>query len=536
MLTNSMILFLGGVAPYTTQFCSRAFKTKCFATKTGWPHYKEEMPEFVQEIHSISELPYVQDCGGSLRCLVSEHTFKVPLLNNDSSNSNSNSNNQLIDVHATIVDKLPPDTSSSQIFKFFSSSKNLAASYSELMSKKNSRSLLYLQGGPGFPSPRPGSSLSISHTGSGSWASDAIVNKDIDRLVLLDQRGTGRSSPVSYQTLEMQFTDATAAASYLTNFRADAIVADSEQIKKKLLGPAKNWDVVLGQSFGGFCLATLLLTLPKNEHPKRALFTGGIPPACASIDATYEKLWQRVRKCNDWYYSKYPGDINNVKAIVTHLNENKVELPSGGKLTARRFLSVGISLGGGDGAHEALHELVLSAFLPNSRTISTNFLRKLESLQPFDSNPIYFLLHESIYMEKGKGASNFAAMRTMPSDFKIDTSKERVNFFGETVFKHMSEDFVELNSNFMVDVATLLSEKSDWGDLYSGGETSSFPNAAAAVYIDDMYVDYNLTEQTIEHKLQQCNKYITNELQHSGLRMRGSFLFDKLYNLCQVEK
>ena len=50
--------------------------------------------------------------------------------------------------------------------------------------------LVFFQGGPGFGSPRPS-------TKSG-WVKRALKEY---RVLLLDQRGTGRSSPVTHQTL-----------------------------------------------------------------------------------------------------------------------------------------------------------------------------------------------------------------------------------------------------------------------------------------------------------------------------------------------
>ena len=50
--------------------------------------------------------------------------------------------------------------------------------------------LLFLQGGPGFGGPRP--------AGRDSWLARAL---DDYRVLLLDQRGTGRSTPANRQTL-----------------------------------------------------------------------------------------------------------------------------------------------------------------------------------------------------------------------------------------------------------------------------------------------------------------------------------------------
>src|SRR3954471_2552450 len=70
--------------------------------------------------------------------------------------------------------------------------------------------LVYLQGGPGHEAPRP--------TGvprDPGWLDRAL--RDF-RVLMLDQRGTGRSTPVSGGE----------SAAYLTHFRADSIVRDAE--------------------------------------------------------------------------------------------------------------------------------------------------------------------------------------------------------------------------------------------------------------------------------------------------------------------
>src|SRR5689334_3044532 len=53
--------------------------------------------------------------------------------------------------------------------------------------------LLYLEGGPGHPAPRPPDSQL-----EGGWLARAAHDY---RVLLLDQRGTGRSTPLNRQTL-----------------------------------------------------------------------------------------------------------------------------------------------------------------------------------------------------------------------------------------------------------------------------------------------------------------------------------------------
>src|SRR5918911_1285254 len=72
--------------------------------------------------------------------------------------------------------------------------------------------LVYFQGGPGYEAPRP-----TRHPSSPGWLDRALEDF---RVLMLDQRGTGRSSPVSI-----------ADAARLAHFRADAIVRDAELLR-----------------------------------------------------------------------------------------------------------------------------------------------------------------------------------------------------------------------------------------------------------------------------------------------------------------
>ena len=104
--------------------------------------------------------------------------------------------------------------------------------------------LVFLQGGPGFGGPRP--------SGRSYWLDRALSGY---RVLLLDQRGTGRSTPVTRHSVAARGS-ARDQARYLSLFRADAIVADAEFIRRRLTG-GEPW-AVLGQSFGGFCTVTYL--------------------------------------------------------------------------------------------------------------------------------------------------------------------------------------------------------------------------------------------------------------------------------------
>ena len=109
--------------------------------------------------------------------------------------------------------------------------------------------LLYLQGGPGAEAFRPTRS-------DPAWLPRALEDY---RVVLLDQRGTGRSTPIGIvdgrvtgvpeplTTPPRTDRGAEALADHLAHYRADAIVEDAEALRE-VLG-VDTWSV-LGQSFG----------------------------------------------------------------------------------------------------------------------------------------------------------------------------------------------------------------------------------------------------------------------------------------------
>src|SRR3954447_6899807 len=82
--------------------------------------------------------------------------------------------------------------------------------------------LVYLQGGPGFEAPRP-----TRHPSSPAWLDRAL--RDF-RVLMLDQRGTGRSTPVA----TLPGLTPAEQADRLRHFRADAIVRDAELLRQAL--------------------------------------------------------------------------------------------------------------------------------------------------------------------------------------------------------------------------------------------------------------------------------------------------------------
>ena len=276
--------------------------------------------------------------------------------------------------------------------------------------------LVFLQGGPGFPSPRP-------ELNSG-WLKRALEEY---RVLLLDQRGTGMSTPVLSQTLR-SFPTAESQAKYLSLFRSDSIVHDLEVIRKELLGYEQTWSV-LGQSYGGFCALNYLSSA--SEGLSEVMITGGLPPLNLHPDDIYRKTYSRVIQRNHQYYLRYPHDEKLIHSIVDHITDTEVFLPNGDSLTPRRLQQVGIVFGMENG-YEQVHYLLEGAFVQgySDSEMSYPFLNAVQNFLTFDTNPIYALLHEAIYCQSV--SSDWSAERVLAEfpEFTIKAN-DRFHFTGE---------------------------------------------------------------------------------------------------------
>lgn len=374
--------------------------------------------------------------------------------------------------------------------------------------------LLFLQGGPGGKSPRP--------TGASGWLGRAV--KDF-RVLLLDQRGTGRSTPITARTIITR-GDAEAQADYLALFRADSIVADAEVIRRRLVGDGSTWSV-LGQSFGGFCTLHYLSVAP--EALSTAYITGGLGPLTATADDVYRATYRTVQAKNDAYHAAYPGDRERIEAIAAHLRDHDVRLPDGSPLPVRRFQAVGMALGGKMAAPQ-LHYLLEEAFVsgPDGPELSATFLHGVYQLVSHAGAPLFAVLHEPLYAQ-GQ-ATRWAAERVRPPEFADDASPLLLT--GEMIYPWMFD--VDPALRPFRAAAQLLAERGDWPVLYHPDvlARNEVP-VAAALYTDDMYVDAALSETTAA-AVRGLRVWKTNAYEHDGLRETEDVL-DRLIRMARGE-
>eukprot|EP00922_Rhytidocystis_sp_ex-Travisia-forbesii_P046074 GHVS01068727.1.p1 GENE.GHVS01068727.1~~GHVS01068727.1.p1 ORF type:complete len:467 (+),score=85.41 GHVS01068727.1:505-1905(+) len=453
-------------------------------------------------------------------------------------------------------------------------------------------------------------------------------------------------------------------------------------LRKALLGPTMKWSL-LGQSFGGFIITSYISTAP--EAIEVALIAGGLPPLGFFVDDVYARTMNRVVERNKKFYQTFAHHTDTVQRILRILSSRRVPLPSGGLLTPRRFLQLGLSFGMAAG-FECIHYLLETAFRPskaelvklireggeeggegqeaeqtetkgrggeqrwgveesdedvrrkdvvgvdepsvdkaldarrydgssddligngvsgrrldggggvgvivrtgnlkpeafteedcilaadcNATTTSENttfscsssssssccssaadrshaticppmppstdpsscvplselsyqFLRAVENLQNFEVNPLYVLLHESIYCNGPGKCTNWSAHRTLQAN--TDVYHQHPLFTGEMVFPWMFDDYERLRP--MKEVAEMIAQKTDWTKLYDIQQLqrNTVPCAAVAYY-DDMYVDLKASEEAAE-QIANLRLWVTNEYQHSGLRDDGYSILGKL--------
>lgn len=358
--------------------------------------------------------------------------------------------------------------------------------------------LVFLQGGPGFEATRP----TVPPSG---WMKRALAEY---RVLLLDQRGTGRSTPVG--TVIPGATPAEQAA-YLTHFRADAIVRDCEWIRREL--GVDRW-TVLGQSFGGFTSLTYLSFAP--EGLEAALITGGLSPVGRSADDVYAATWGRVIGANQRYFERYPDDRARTLRILERLERDDVRLPSGDRLTARRFRGLGMWLGDSAGFEHLHHVLELPVDSPA-------FLHDVEGGVRWERNPMYATLHESSYADGV--VTGWSAQRTMPAGFDAPDSP---CFWAEHVFPWMWEDLGGLRPHR--EAAAILAQH-PWPRLYDADQlrVNEVP-VAATIYVDDVYVDRVWADETAA-LVRGLRAWETNEYAHNGLRADGERVVGRLIDM-----
>ncbi len=360
--------------------------------------------------------------------------------------------------------------------------------------------LLFLQGGPGGESPRP--------VDASGWLAPLLERF---RVVLLDQRGTGRSTPMDAARIS-RFADGDEAGRHLSHFRADSIVRDAEHLRLHEFG-GRRWST-LGQSYGGWITMTYLSIAP--EALTACLLTGGLGSLRPSAAEVYRRTFPKALQKNDAYDRRYPDDAARVARIADLLTEQDVRLPDGDRLTVRRLQFLGNLLGTQHGA-DHLHHLLDEA-LEGDR-FTDGFLAEVQAQTSFAGNPLWAVLQESLYGVPGTGATAWAAQAERDRRPEFAEDARPLRFTGEAMFPWMFEE-VRLLRPFAA-AAEALARKEHWSALYDLDRlAANRVPVMAAVYHDDLYVAVDLSLETAAH-VGGVRTWITDEWEHDALRVSG---------------
>lgn len=377
--------------------------------------------------------------------------------------------------------------------------------------------LVFFQGGPGGQSPRPLS------PGSDGWIAEAIKHF---RVILPDQRGTGRSSAVSSRVIERigdegfeGVTGARGQADYLHRFFADSIVRDMEYLRVHDFG-GRQW-VSEGQSYGGFITLSYLSTFPQAFIA--CFTTGGIASLPADADTLYAHTFRKLMMKMRTFYGRYPQDKKILADIADRLSEDDVRLPNGDKATVQRLQNLGSGFGMKPG-FERVHWLLDTAF-DGDGNLSLGFLQGLQDMTGSAGDELYWTLQEGIYQDGGQSGTttptNWAAARECAKHPQMAASSRPLMLTGEMAFPWMFEQESSLTA--FRGAEELLQSDTHWGHVYDLDRLrrNTVP-VQAAVYQEDMYVPSELSLKTLDG-LGNSHAWVTNEFQHDGVHGTAVF-------------
>ncbi len=133
------------------------------------------------------------------------------------------------------------------------------------------------------------------------------------------------------------------------------------------------------------------------------------------------------------------------------------------------------------------------------------------------------MLHEAGWADGG--TTRWSAERMLPAEFEAPYL-----FTGEHVYPWMFDDYGALTP--LREAAHLLADR-EWSRLYDADVLASNEvPTAAAIYVEDMYVERLFSEQTAS-QIRGINTWVTNEYDHNGIRVDGERILGRLLDLAR---
>lgn len=371
---------------------------------------------------------------------------------------------------------------------------------------ENYPALLYNQGGPGFPAPRP--------TGA-----TGLIGKGLERYrwILMDQRGTGRSHRID----ELSPAEDRSAAR-LAQLRQENIVRDAERLREHL--GEESWDL-FGQSFGGFIITAYASMFPDSIG--RAFLTGGLPTLTKGADDLYRTTFAKLKVRHEHFYAQFPWAQGRIEEILYHLDNSEELLPTGERLSSRRFRTIGIELGRGTG-FDSLGYLLEDPFrtVNGEKRLRSDFLNDIGSRVSFQAGPLYAAIHESIYGGVGDQAVTGWAAHRVREEFP-EFAEDGTYLTGEHIFPWQFDEDPALRP--FKQAAEELAAYEWASSPYDAAALADAPvTASAAIYLDDVFVPFEDSLATGE-TYRDLRPVVTNRFQHNGISEDGAGILGELF-------
>ena len=190
---------------------------------------------------------------------------------------------------------------------------------------------------------------------------------------------------------------------------------------------------------------------------------------------------------------------------------------------------LGVNIGMEQGP-EAVYYLLEQALIDTAHGVDINplFAHQFSQLLSYNTNPIFALMHESIYCQQT--ASSWAAHRVRKQFEQFNYRPDKpLLFTGEMVYPWMFAQFEALIP--LQPAADLIAAKKDWSALYDLEilANNNVP-VAAAIYSEDMFVEMQYSLETAK-QVRNLKYWLTSEYEHNGIRMDGERILDKLIKL-----
>lgn len=384
---------------------------------------------------------------------------------------------------------------------------NLELFAREIYADPSAPPLAYFQGGPGNPGPRS----------MMPWIPEALKHY---RIFLIDERGTGRSTPIDKSRPEL------IDVAHLSRLRPPDIAADAEELRKHL--GFEKWDL-LGNSFGGICIGSYMSYYP--EGIGRAMLTGSIPPFGISADFYNDKILDLLERRVKKIYKKAPWIEDRIREVSEYLNHNEEFLPTGERLTSQRFRFVGVMLGEEHG-WEKLAILLEEPFHREGgrKHLRSDFLATVGMIVSTETNPMWPVVHEQIFGGFTEGSVDWSCERVynQREGFELDADPGGKTFypFGNAFFRfHFDEDPAQQPFR---DVVHEIFQKTDWQAVANQEQLlqNEVP-AAVLLYEDDMFIPFEFASSIVE-KIPNMNLVTHPEYQHDAIYRHGD-VFNRVF-------